>query len=127
MRGRRFRRRATARSIDDSAAKTVKGYFSSLALEDPSDTVPGWVMVFANSYQAAIRAAHLVKVDWVGGDGANVSERDILDYGAKQIADPKGGVLLWTTRGSTRRSGARVLPSNDPIRRAVFSTLSSSR
>ena len=33
------------RSIDDAAAKTVKGYIASLALEDPSDTVPGWVMV----------------------------------------------------------------------------------
>ena len=55
------------RSIDDSAAKKVKGYISSLALEDPSDTVPGWVMVFANSYPAAIRAADLVKVDWAAG------------------------------------------------------------
>jgi isoquinoline 1-oxidoreductase beta subunit len=85
---------AKVRSIDDSAARTVKGYVSSLALDDPSDTVPGWVMVFANSYPAAIRAADLVKVDWVWGDGANISERDIFDHGAKQIADPKGGVLL---------------------------------
>jgi hypothetical protein len=85
---------ARVRSIDDSAARSVKGYISSLALEDPSNTVPGWVMVFASSYPAAIRAADLVKVDWIAGDGANVSERDILDHGAKQIADPKGGVLL---------------------------------
>jgi isoquinoline 1-oxidoreductase subunit beta len=85
---------ARVRSIDDSAARSVKGYISSLALEDPSNTVPGWVMVFASSYPAAIRAADLVKVDWVAGDGANVSERDILDHGAKQIADAKGGVLL---------------------------------
>ncbi len=33
------------RSIDDSAARSVKGYISSLALDDPSGTVPGWVMV----------------------------------------------------------------------------------
>ena len=55
------------RSIDDAAAKKVKGYIRSLALEDPSDTVPGWVMVFASSYPAAIRAADLVKVDWAAG------------------------------------------------------------
>ena len=54
------------RSIDDAAAKRVKGYIGSLALEDPSDTVPGWVMVFASSYPAAIRATDLVKVDWIG-------------------------------------------------------------
>jgi isoquinoline 1-oxidoreductase beta subunit len=85
---------ASVRSIDDSAARSVKGYIKCLALEDPSGTVLGWVMVFADSYPAAIRAADLVKVDWAPGDGANVSEQDVLDHGAKQIADPKGGVLL---------------------------------
>ena len=90
---------STVRSIDDSAAKSVKGYIQSLALDDPSGTVPGWVMVFASSYPAAIRAADLVKVDWAPGDGANVSEQDILDHGAKQIADPKGGVLLVDDHG----------------------------
>ena len=82
------------RSIDDSAARNVKGYIRSVALDDPSDTVPGWVMVFAETYPAAIRAADLVKVDWAVGEGANVSERDILDHGATQIADPSGGVFL---------------------------------
>ena len=90
---------ARVRSIDDSAAKAVKGYISCLALEDPSNTVPGWVMVFASSYPAAIRAADLVKVDWIAGNGANVSERDILDRGAAQIADPNGGVLLVDDQG----------------------------
>ena len=42
------------RSIDDSAARSVKGYISSLALDDPSNTVPGWVMVFAETYPAAL-------------------------------------------------------------------------
>src|SRR5208337_1494724 len=90
---------ASVRSIDDSAARSVKGYISCLALEDPSDTVPGWVMVFASSYPAAIRAADRVKVDWTAGEGANVSEQDVLDHGAKQIADPKGGVFLVDDEG----------------------------
>jgi isoquinoline 1-oxidoreductase beta subunit len=90
---------STVRSIDDSAAKSVKGYIQSLALDDPSGTAPGWVMVFADSYPAAIRAADLVKVDWAPGDGANVSEQDVLDHGAKQISDPKGGVLLVDNDG----------------------------
>jgi len=55
--------------------------------------------VFATSYPAAIRAADLVKVDWTPGAGANVSEQDILDHGAKQIADPKGGVLVVDDEG----------------------------
>ncbi len=82
------------RSIDNSAARSVKGYISSLALDDPSGTVLSWVMVFAETYPADIRAADLVKVDWAVGEAANVSEQDILDHGAKQIADPEGGVFL---------------------------------
>src|SRR5262249_18222838 len=82
------------RAVDDSGAKRVKGYLTSLVLEDPSNTVPGWVVVCATSYPAAIRAADLVKVDWVAGDAARVSEQDILDYGVKQIVEPRGGALL---------------------------------
>jgi len=85
---------ASVRSIDDSAARRVKGYIRCLALEDPSGTVPGWVMVFASSYPAAIRAADLVKVDWTPGEGANVSEQDVLAYGAMQVTDPSGGIFL---------------------------------
>ena len=82
---------AKVRSIDDSAARKVKGYISSLALEDPSNTVPGGVMVFASTYPAATRAADLVKVDWTMGNAANVTERDILDLVAAQIANRKDG------------------------------------
>src|SRR5262249_47814505 len=80
--------------IDDSAAKSVKGYIKSIALDDPSDTVQGWVMVFADSFFAADRAADKVKVEWIPGDAVNVSEQDLQDYGAKLIADPSGGSLL---------------------------------
>ena len=81
-------------SIDDSAAKSVKGYIKTIALDDPSDTVPGWVMVFADSFFAADRAADKVKVEWIPGDAVNVSEQDLQDYGAKLIADRSGGSLL---------------------------------
>jgi isoquinoline 1-oxidoreductase beta subunit len=85
---------SVVRSVDDSAAKRVRGYLTSLVLEDPSNTVPGWVVVCATSYPAAIRATDLVKVDWAAGDATQVSEQDILDYGARQIAAPSGGALL---------------------------------
>src|SRR3984893_3001428 len=90
---------SSVRWIDDSAARSVKGYIKSLVLEDPSNTVPGWVMVLASSYPTAIRAADLVKVEWMVGDAANVSENDILDHGSKQITDPKGGALLLDDPG----------------------------
>ena len=81
-------------SIDDSAAKRVPGYIRSLALDDPSGTAPGWVMVYADSFVAANRAADLVKVVWSSGEAANVSEQDLQRRAAELIADPKGGALV---------------------------------
>jgi isoquinoline 1-oxidoreductase subunit beta len=81
-------------SINDSAAKRVPGYLKSLALDDPSGTTPGWVMVFAKSFIAASKAADLVKVTWRTGKAATVSEADIQNRSAELIADPKPGSLL---------------------------------
>ena len=81
-------------SIDDSAAKHVAGYIQSLALDDPSGTAPGWVMVYADSFVAANRAADLVKVNWSSGDAANVSEQDLQRHAAQLIANPNGGALV---------------------------------
>jgi isoquinoline 1-oxidoreductase subunit beta len=81
-------------SIDDSAAKRLPGYLKSLALDDPSGTVPGWVMVFADSFITANRAADLVKVTWSSGKAATVSEQDIQNRAAELIANPKEGSLL---------------------------------
>ena len=81
-------------SIDDSAAKDLSGYIQSIALDDPSGAAPGWVMVYANSFTAASRAADLVKVTWSSGEAANVSEQDLQRRAAELIADPKGGALV---------------------------------
>ncbi|WP_144150638.1 xanthine dehydrogenase family protein molybdopterin-binding subunit [Paraburkholderia sp. BCC1885] len=86
-------------AIDDSAARGVKGYLRSLALDDPSGTVPGWVMVMADSYYAALRATDLVKVTWLSGDTSTVSEKDLFDHAAALIADGTQGALLDTGTG----------------------------
>jgi CO/xanthine dehydrogenase Mo-binding subunit len=86
-------------SIDDSAAKRVPGYIQTLALDDPSNTAPGWVMVYADSFVAAARAADLVKVNWSSGEAANVSEQDLQAYAAQLIAKPDGGALVVNDPG----------------------------
>ncbi|MDB5457406.1 MAG: aldehyde oxidase and xanthine dehydrogenase molybdopterin binding, partial [Caulobacter sp.] len=88
-------------SVDDGAAKKVKGYLRCLTLDDPSGTVPGWVMVIAQSYPAAIKAADLVKVSWAAGPGASVSEQDLQDHAAQLIAKTDGGSVLATGGGDT--------------------------
>jgi len=102
---------SVVRSVDDTEAKRVKGYLTSLVLEDPANLVPGWVVVCATSYPAAIRAADLVKVDWIPGESAKVSEQDVLDHGAKQIAAPEGGTLIVNDAGidSAFRAAASTL------------------
>ncbi|WP_109477889.1 molybdopterin cofactor-binding domain-containing protein [Paraburkholderia sp. C35] len=86
-------------SIDDSAARSVKGYIRSIALDDASNTVPGWVMVLADSYYAALRATDLIKVTWKSGDTSAVSEKTLFDHASALIADTSQGALLDTGGG----------------------------
>ncbi len=90
-------------SVDDTAARSIKGYLKSITLDDPSDTVPGWVMVVAESYYAAIRAADVIIVKWTPGPTAASSEKDILDHGLALIKSPDGGALLETGGGDTAK------------------------
>ncbi|HEY0435236.1 MAG TPA: molybdopterin cofactor-binding domain-containing protein, partial [Phenylobacterium sp.] len=85
---------STVVSIDDSAAKAVPGYLKSIALEDPSGSVPGWVVVLGDSFVAANRACDLVQVTWKSGDAAKVSEADLQKRAAELIADPKTGGMV---------------------------------
>jgi isoquinoline 1-oxidoreductase subunit beta len=98
-------------AVDDSAARQVKGYIRSIVLDDPSDTVPGWVMVIAQNYPAAIRAADAIKVDWTPGAAINVSEKDIQDRAAQLIADPAAGVVLSDTGNTDTEPAFRTAKS----------------
>lgn len=86
-------------AIDDSAARSIPGYLKSLTLDDPSGTVPGWVVVCADSFVAASRAADLVKVTWTSPPAATVSEADILAHGRKLIGNAAGGSLVVEDAG----------------------------
>ena len=86
-------------AIDDSAALGIPGYLKSMALDDPSGTVPGWVVVCADSFVAASRAADLVKVTWASSPAATVSEADIQARGLKLVTDTSGGSLVVEDAG----------------------------
>ena len=82
-------------SIDESGAKAVPGYIRAIALEDPSGTVPGWVMVYADSFVAADRATEAVKVVWTSPDAIKVSEADLQARARMLVADKtKGGLVV---------------------------------
>lgn len=89
----RYGARVTA--IDETEARKVPGYIRAVALEDPSGTVPGWVMVYGETFVAADRACEALKVTWAGGDGATVSEADLNRRATELIADAsKGGLVV---------------------------------
>lgn len=86
-------------NVDDSDARSVKGYQQTIVLKDATDTVPGWAMVIADSFHAANKAADRVKIDWTPGDTADVSEEDILDHGRKLIENPDKGAIMFPDDG----------------------------
>jgi CO/xanthine dehydrogenase Mo-binding subunit len=80
--------------ITETPAKEVKGYLGYAVLKDASNTVPGWVVVMADSWPAAKKAAAAFVVTWKAGPTKDVSEKDLQDHAAKLIADPKKGSIL---------------------------------
>ena len=86
-------------AIDDSLARAVPGYIRSIALEDPSGTVPGWVMVYAESFVAADRAVEALKVTWTPGDTTGVSEGDLQSRATELIGDPTQGGFVFDDVG----------------------------
>ncbi|MCJ7590832.1 MAG: molybdopterin-dependent oxidoreductase, partial [Woeseiaceae bacterium] len=86
-------------TIDDTAAREIPGYLRSIALQDPSGTVPGWVVVLAETYPAAIRAADRIIVDWTPGKTSAVTEDDILEVGRQQVSSQNGGAMVVNDAG----------------------------
>jgi CO/xanthine dehydrogenase Mo-binding subunit len=93
-------------SIDDSGAKGVKGYLQTLTLDDPSGTVPGWVVVLGETLMAAKWASQQINVEWNAGETAGVSEADIQAKSRELIADASTGAILPTETPDTTQAFA---------------------
>ena len=86
-------------AIDDKAAREIPGYLRCIALDDPSGTVPGWVVVLAETYAAAIQAADRTIVTWTSGKTSAVTEDDILQFGREQVSSQSGGAMVVNDAG----------------------------
>ncbi len=80
--------------VMDAPAKDIKGYIQTVVLKDPSNTVPGWAVVIADSWYAAKKAAAAITLEYQNTPTMNVSEKDIQDRSTKLIADPRKGSVL---------------------------------
>lgn len=80
---------ASVRSIDDRAARALKGVVGVIDLSDA-------VVVAADSYWTAERAADLLTIEWRGGDVAltlgtiRASQQTALDQGRREALDQAG-------------------------------------
>ncbi len=88
-----------ALSINDSAAKNVPGYLGFRLLDDPSGTVPGWPVVYGESYTAVNKAVAALVVSWQKGAAAEVTEQQLLDRAQQLIEDPNAGSLVLSDEG----------------------------
>ncbi|GBQ71039.1 membrane-bound aldehyde dehydrogenase, large subunit [Ameyamaea chiangmaiensis NBRC 103196] len=87
-------------SVDETEARTIPGYQRHVVLDDPSGIVPGWVVVIASTYPAAIRAADALKVEWSPGETHTVTEAEIIAHGHALIARPDGGTYVFDDKGT---------------------------
>ncbi len=85
---------ATAKSVDDSAAKKVPGFVKAVIVDDKTGTTSGWVVAVATSYEGAKKAAAALKVDWDKGPNANVSDQSIIDESRRLQKDGTEGILF---------------------------------
>ncbi|KAA9133541.1 xanthine dehydrogenase family protein molybdopterin-binding subunit [Marinihelvus fidelis] len=112
---------STVNGVDDSAAKTITGYQGFQVLEDPSETLQGWVVALADSYWAAHKAADAIVVDWTPGPTATVDEDAILAKGAELAAGDDG--VLYVSEGDTGVLGDDALESTYRTHTALHFTL----
>lgn len=87
--------------VMDEPAKAIKGYLQSVVLKDPSNTVPGWVVVIAENWHAAKKAADAITIEYEPTPTQTVSEKNIQDHALKLIADANAGSVLPTGNTDT--------------------------
>ena len=98
---------ASVKSFDDAEAKKVKGFVKAVVIEDPTKSITGWMVVVADTYEGARKAAAALKVDYDKGPNANVSDETILAEARKLSGDPAPGRCSSRTATPRRRWQAR--------------------
>ncbi len=94
---------AKVKSVDDSAAKKVKGYMTHVVMNDPTGSQTGWVMAVANSYWTARKAALALKIEWDLGPNAKVSSKTINDE-SRRLIDNTANASTFLKEGDAEKA-----------------------
>jgi isoquinoline 1-oxidoreductase subunit beta len=91
---------ATVKSVDDGAAMKVPGFIKAVTLDDKTATTTGWVVVIANTYASARKAAEVLKVTYDGGPNAKLSSESLLTE-ARRLQGLDDSGLFFVKNGDT--------------------------
>jgi isoquinoline 1-oxidoreductase len=107
---------ASITAVDDTNAKTVPGYLTTLTLDFPPearDTIVPTVLVIAKTFPAAMRAAKLVEVEWslaldqqLSSDQLEKESESLLKEGGSGLAFVRTGSVETARNESARRVSA---------------------
>jgi len=100
--------------VDDSAARSIKGYLGYQIIKDPSNTCEGWITAIADNFPSAIKAADAIKVEYKAGKTANISEADIQREGERLVRDRQQG-LLFVEEGNVSKAQANAKETIDAL------------
>jgi isoquinoline 1-oxidoreductase subunit beta len=85
---------ATAKTVDDTEARKIKGFIRAVTLDDTTKTTTGWVVAVATTYDAAKKAADALKITYDNGPYAKVSDQTLIDEAKRLQADDASGQLF---------------------------------
>ena len=105
---------AKVKSVDDSAAKKIKGYMTHVVIEDPTGSQMGWVMAVANSYWTARKAALALKIDYDLGPNAKVSSKTINDK-SRRLIDNTANASTFLKEGDAEKAIASAKVTHEAI------------
>jgi len=91
---------AKVTSVDDSAAKKVKGFVQAVTINDPTGTTSGWIVVLADTWPNAKAASDALKVQYDLGPTAKVTS-DALVAEARKLQADGSKALLWVKDGDS--------------------------
>ena len=105
---------AKVKSVDDSAARKIKGYMTHVVIEDPTGSQTGWVMAVANSYWTARKAALALKIDYDLGPNARVSSKTINDE-SRRLIDNTANASTFLKEGDAEKAIASAKVRHEAI------------
>ena len=87
-------------SVDDSKAKEIKGYITTIPFNFPDEALNGGVLthvplIIASNYPSAMRAANLIEVNWNTEDCSIASSSKFEEEAFQLLKDKNNGRLSW--------------------------------